>query len=796
MKISSLWLKEHIDHGLAPADLRAKLLSLGFEVEAGAGGAPTFSGVVVGRVLTRDKHPNADRLSVCVVDDGAQKWSVVCGAPNVAAGLTVAFARVGAVLPGDFKIAKAKLRGVESQGMICSREELGLPKAEDGIWILGEGAALGSDVGGLLAPADDVFEVDITSNRPDCLSHRGLARELSIALQIPLKELTPLRRFEAMSTLKVRVEDAPVCPYYSIHDIPGVAVEASPAWLKGRLESIGLRPINNVVDVTNFILHDLGQPLHAFDADKVSGAITVRRSVKGEKFLALDHKTYDLKEGTLVIADDKGVLALAGVMGGEASSVTAATKRVALEGAFFAPPDVRRTVQRTRLRSDSSYRFERGVDLGGVADAAARAATLIATLTGGKPTKSVEAAAPKRRTVPITSSSARLNHILGATFSDEQIMASLKAIAAQYYGSAQTFEFTAPTWRRDLSTASDLAEEVARLVGYDKIPVKLSPLTPKPAVLAPVEAAARRARLRLSAAGLCEAYNYDFLSEKTFSTCRLTDEDVVRINNPLSEDWACLRTTLLPGLLKNAQHNASRGTDAARLFEIGKAYKQRSSVVVEKVKAAGILFGPVLDSRWQTARAPKAGVFDGKAILSSLFADSVDWLTFDDPSAGQMPHDPMFHPTQCLRVVIDGRASGTLGLLHPRVAKAYDLERENAVIFEVDIEGLSRAARAGEKILEISSQPASRRDIAIVVGKKVKYAAIETTIRALKIAELKEISLFDVYEGAGIPDGKKSLALHLTFAANDRTLTVAEVNDFTAAIIKALADKLDADLRQ
>ncbi len=363
MKVSYNWLKEHLPLELSASELGTHLLRLGFEVAGRERLGPAFTGVIVAKVVSREKHPNADKLSVCVVDDGAAQWNVVCGAPNVDAGRHVAYARIGAVLPGNFKIEGRKLRGVESQGMICSRAELGLPKDVDGIWLIGEGPPLGTDVSSLVGPADDILEVEVTSNRPDCLSHRGLARELAAYFR---KQLKPLDREvieSAEASFQVLVEDSRACPFYSGRLIENVSIGESPAWLKTKLEAIGLRPINSIVDITNYVLHDIGQPLHAFDADKLAGSkIIVRRSRKGETLLALDHKKYDLPEGLLVIADAEKPVALAGVIGGEETAVTTATKRILLEGAYFNPAEARKSSRLTRLRSDSSYRFERGAD--------------------------------------------------------------------------------------------------------------------------------------------------------------------------------------------------------------------------------------------------------------------------------------------------------------------------------------------------------------------------------------------------------------------------------------------------
>ena len=798
MKISSNWLKEHIDLGLSVPELSAALLKLGFEIAGVQHLGPTFTGVVVAKVVAAEKHPNADKLAVCVVDDGAKQWNVVCGAPNVAAGQTIAFARIGAVLPGNFKIEGRKLRGVESQGMICARAELGLPKDGDGIWVMGEGPALGTDVGSLMGPADDVFEVEITSNRPDCLSHRGLARELAASLNKPLKPLS-ISLVESLSKIvSVSVEDSSACPFYGARLIEGVKVGESPAWLKTRLEAIGLRPVNNVVDITNFVLHDVGQPLHAFDADKLSGEkIIVRRSKAGEKFLALDHKEYVLPESLLVIADSDKPVALAGVMGGEPSSVTAATTRVVLEGAYFAPSEVRRSSQKTRLRSDSSYRFERGADYAAAKDAAARAAALILQLAGGAAAKATEAAPPRAALAPITTSAARINAILGTTFTPDEILGALKKIAAGFSGDASSFTFVQPTWRHDLTTANDLAEEVGRFLGYDRVPYRLSPLTPQAATVTPVEKAARRVRAGLSALGFSESYNYDLLSEKTLAAARLSSEGLPRVDNPLSEDWAVLRPSLLPGLLKNAQYNLSRGADAVRLFELGKAYSQKDAAVAEQWRASGILLGPVLDARWQSARSPRAGFSDAKAAVEQLLSGlgAVAWAKPGEGASGRWICDPLFHPSNSLRALLDGRPVATVGWAHPRAARAFDLDREGAVLFEADLEKIASLPSPRTRFQEFSPLPVSRRDLALVVDKALAYGLVEATVRACAISELQDVLLFDVYEGKNLPEGKKSLAIRLTFGRSDRTLLDSEVAGFVAKIVAALAEKAGAVLR-
>jgi len=798
MKISYNWLKEHLDLALPVEDLAAHLLKLGFEIAGVQHLGAAFAGVVAAKVVSREKHPNADKLSVCVVDDGTQQWSVVCGAPNVAAGQTIALARIGAVLPGGFNISKVKLRGVESHGMICSRAELGMPMQTDGIWVLDEGPALGTDIASLLGPADDVMEVEVTSNRPDCLSHRGLARELAAYFRKPLKPLSHEIVESSLAPLPVEVEDVVACPFYGGRLIEGVKIGKSPAWLKNRLESIGLRPINNVADITNFVLHDNGHPLHAFDADKLSGdKIVVRRSRKGEKLLALDHKTYDLPEGLLVIADAEKPVALAGVMGGEDSSVTERTTRVVLEGAYFAPPEVRSASQKTHLRSDSSYRFERGADPEAARPAAARAAALILQLAGGRAAKAAEKSSPREPNPLVQTTVSRLNAVLGAAFAAGDVQGALRAIAPDLKAAGDELELRAPSWRRDLSTANDLAEEVGRLLGYDNIPYRMAPLSPLAASTTPIERESRRVRLHLSALGLWEAYNYDLLAQKALAACRLSSTDLPRVAHPLSEDWEVLRPSLLPGLLKNAQHNLSRGADAVRLFELGKTYARQGNSVTERWRTAGIILGPMMDARWQPARAPRAGFADAKAAVEDLLsrAGATTWARLDEPSAGKTPSDPLFHPANSLRAVVLGVPAATVGWLHPRAARAHDLEDEGAIVFDADLEWLSGLKAPSARFYGFSPFPVSRRDLAIVLDKSTPYASVESTIRSCKAPELQDILLFDVYEGKGVPDGSKSLAVRLTFGRTDRTLTDAEVSAAVENVLAALARELGAKLR-
>ncbi|MEQ1918484.1 MAG: phenylalanine--tRNA ligase subunit beta [Elusimicrobiota bacterium] len=567
--------------------------------------------------------------------------------------------------------------------------------------------------------------------------------------------------------------------------------------MKTRLESIGLRPINSVVDITNYVLHDIGQPLHAFDADKLNGSrIVVRRSKANEKLLALDHRVYDLPEGLLVIADGEKPVALAGVMGGEETAVTTTTKRVLLEGAFFNPAEARKSSQKTRLRSDSSYRFERGADPAAPRMAADRASALILQLAGGAAAKPVEVAAPRRAPAPIRTTAAAINVILGTEFPPQTVKDALASIGAIKDDGAG-FAFTAPSWRHDLFTANDLAEEAGRFLGYDNIPYRMAPMSSKTARLTPLETESRRARTRLAALGLSEVYNYDLLSEKSLAACRLSADGQPRVANPLSEDWAVLRSSLLPGILKNAQYNLGRGADAVRFFELGKSYAIRGKEVDETWRVAGLMLGPVLDARWQAARTPRASFYDGRAIIEDLLAGAgaVVWAKLSEPGAGKTASDPLFHPTNSLRAVINGTPVATIGWLHPRVARAYDLEREGAILFDADLDWLAGREETASRFKEFSALPVSRRDLALVLDKTTAYERVTSVVRACRVEELQDILLFDVYEGKNMPEGKISLAIRLTFGRSDRTLTDLEVNTAIETIVAALGKELGASLR-
>jgi phenylalanyl-tRNA synthetase beta chain len=766
MRISFNWLKEHVELPLAAADLPRHLLQLGFEVSELTQLGAAFSGVVVAKVVSKDKHPNADKLSVCVVDDGAKKWNVVCGAPNVAAGQTVAFARLGAELPGGFKIGKAKLRGVDSEGMICSAKELGLGGDHSGIMVLPDTEKLGAEYGAEL-PRDTVLEVEITPNRPDCLSHRGLARELAAYFRLSLKPLQDKAIAGSGDSLPIEIIDPKLCPRYQGRLFTGVKVGPSPAWLKARLESVGQRSINNVVDATNFVLLDLGQPLHVFDADKLEGGIVVRRAKAGETLKALDGQTYTLGESHLVIADKKKPLAIAGVMGGADSAVSEKTTRVFLESAHFAPSAARRSSQSLRLRSDSSYRFERGTDPEAVPAGALRAAGII----GGKASNILDVyPAPKHR-LDISYSPERINQILGSKFPDDSIQAALSSIAKTTSGS----RLTPPSWRWDLETVWDLAEEVGRMLGYGNIPSTVPSGSLRPSRSLPSVQLTQRAAQKLAGLGFSEAYNYDIVSEALLQKAGLSG--TAFIDNPISAEWAVMRPALLPGLLQNAALNVNRGAQAVRLFELGKGYERSGDAVHESLRLAGVMLGPSASTRWRGERRG-TDFFDVKGAVEEVLAGApgLVWT--------QGAISPVFHPKDAL----SAGKTVSLGRLHPERAAAYKLERQEVLVFEIVLDDLLAAAPSKKVFTPYSQFPGVVRDLSLVNEKSASFAALEEAVRKNAGTDLKAVELIDVF------DEKKSLTVRLQFGRDDRTLRDAEVNEAAAKAVAALA-KLGAVLR-
>ncbi len=807
MRISLKWLSRYVDLP-SPEELARRLTAVGLEVEAIERTGQGLGGVVAARVLTSGKHPGAEKLSVTTVDRGdGQPLQIVCGARNFQVGDLVPLATVGTTLPGGTRIEKATLRGVESSGMLCSARELGLAEDASGLLILPATVKPGTPVAEALGLEDVLLEVNVTPNRPDCLSHLGIAREVAALLGQPVRPPAAAVKeagAPAADAVKVRIEAPDRCARYAARVIEGVTIGPSPAWLSRRLEACGVRSISNVVDATNFVLLELGHPLHAFDLDRVAGAqIVVRTARPGERLTTLDGKERALEPADLLIADLERGSALAGVMGGGDSEISAGTSRVLLESAWFDPGGIRRTSRRHGLKSEASYRFERGADPGMVIPALDRCAALIAELAGG----TVRPGVVDCQALPAPEGRVRLRwrrpaELLGLDVSREEARRVLLGLGfREVEADGEGATFAVPSWRVDVSIEEDLVEELVRTRGYDAIPETLPP----GAVGTPLEAPEARvvARLReaLEASGFSEAVNFSFVAEQDLAPLR--DHVAVgdgtgralgiSLRNPISADLALMRTSLVPSLLRNAARNRAQHVDDVRLYELARVYRPVAAGAPgdapadEALRVAGLLLGRRAPLGW-TAPAEAVDFHDAKAavtaLLEALGAPGARW---------EVGGEPWLHPRVAARVcAADGAPLGWVGELHPRVAKAFDVPR-GVLAFELSVEALGRAGSPAPRYRHIPSLPAVLRDLAVVVDDAVAAEAVLSLVRQEPLVE--EATLFDVYRGAPIPAGKKNLALAIRYRAADRTLTDVEAEAAHQRIVVRLAQRLGAELR-
>jgi phenylalanyl-tRNA synthetase beta chain len=803
MRVSLKWLSQYVDVP-APEEVARRLTAVGLEVEAIERSGVGLAGVVAARIVASERHPDAEKLSVTRVDRGAgEPLQVVCGAKNYAVGDVVPLATVGTTLPGGTKIEKAKLRGVESHGMLCSARELGLAEDASGLLILPQEVRPGTPIAEALGLDDVLLEVNVTPNRPDALSHVGIARELAALLgqvvRLPAPALAE-KGAPASDAVKVRIEAPEKCARYAARVIEGVTIGPSPLWLARRLESCGVRSISNVVDATNFALLELGHPLHAFDLDKVAGReIVVRTARPGEKIVTLDGKERALEPDDLLIADRDRGSALAGVMGGGDSEISAGTTRVLLESAWFQPSTIRRTSRRQGLKTEASYRFERGADAGMVIPALDRCAALIAELAGGTVRPGIVDAHPR----PVKAPEVRLRwhrpaEVLGMDVARDDARRILGGLGfAERASDADGAVFQVPSWRVDVSIEEDLVEEIVRTKGYDAIPETL----PANAVQTPTEPAdaqvVARIRAALEKAGFAEAVNFSFVSSselEPFGQHVPTADGNGRalgiaLKNPISADLAVMRTSLVPSLLRNAAHNLRQRVADLRLYEIARTYGTNpdpDAPTAEPVQVSGVLLGRRSPAGW-TAAAEDLDFYDAKAavgaVLEELGVQAVLW----EPNGAAW-----LHPRHSARLLAGETPLGVVGELHPRVAQTFELPR-GALAFELHLDALVRAARLVPQYRPIPRLPAVLRDLAVVVGDAVQAATVEALVREEPLVEA--VTLFDVYKGAPLPAGKKNLALAITYRAPDRTLTDGEADDAHARIVKRLVATVGAELR-
>jgi phenylalanyl-tRNA synthetase beta chain len=808
MRLPLDWLAEMVD--LPPdAELVEKLSLSGFEDVMVHRTGPDLSGIVVGHVAGCERHPDADKLSVCRVDvgDGTPR-TIVCGAPNVAAGQAVAVALPGTRLPTGARIERAKLRGVVSEGMICSARELGLGDEHAGILVLAPGTPVGRPVPEVLPDPGRVLEVGITPNRGDAASALGLAREIRAIFGGELRPPDPQPSeagAPASDSVAVSITAGDGCFHYVARVVRGLRVGASPAWLSRRLEAAGFRSINNVVDATNLVMLELGQPLHAFDLAKLRGArIDVRRAGAGESITTLDGKRRALDAEDLVIADARGAVAIAGVMGGTHSEVDASTRDVLIESAHFHPTTVRKTARRHGLHSEASYRFERGVDREGVRRAADRAARWLAELAGGQVAKgAVEArghAAPHVESIRLPV--ARVNRLLGTRLGVAEIRAILARVGVETGSEAgDVLVARIPSHRNDLELPEDLIEEVARIHGYEEIPTTLPIGELRPAELPATWRLADRAKDLLAAFGFVELTTFPFVGERDLGSLRLDPGDprrvALRIENPMQEQDGLLRTLLVPSLLRVAHQNRSRQIDRVAVFEICRVFlphggPQEGQPPVQLAReplSLGALLIPG-EQRHLWSPEPPPPLFHVLRGVTERLLSGLGYVA-SLRSGGSVTY---LHPGAQAEIVVDGRSLGAVGELHPEVAAAFAIDSACAWL-ELDLDALAATGPREVRVREVSREPQVRRDLAALVDRRQPAGEILEAIRKAAGPDLVSVEPFDRYEGEGVPEGRVSLAFRLVFQRADRTLSDAEVGQSLDRVVRMLTNRFGAELR-
>ncbi len=793
MKFSESWLRTLVDPKLTSEELSHLLTMAGLEVEELAPVAPAFNNVVVAHVLEVVKHPDADRLNVCQVDIGSgTPQQIVCGAPNVAVGLKVPCALPGAELPGDFKIRIAKVRGIESSGMLCSAKELGIAEEASGLLILPADAPVGQSIRQYLDLDDNQFELKLTPNRADCLSLLGIAREVGAitgaSTSLPVVPEVPA----SIADQRAVVLDAPLaCPLYCGRVIKGVNANApTPDWMKRRLERSGIRAISALVDVTNYVMLELGQPLHAFDNAKLEGAVHARMAKPEEKLLLLNEQTIAVEADVLVIADEAKPLAMAGIMGGEESGITLDTTELFLESAFFAPKAIAGRARRYGFGSDASHRFERGVDFGGVRRAMERATQLIVDICGGQAGAVVEAKADLPARKPVRLRTARAEKVLGLPLGAECIAGLFKGLALSFEQQGDDFLVTPPSWRFDMEIEEDLIEEIARLYGYDNIPSPAPRGRLEMMVQPEAQRPAYRIRQMLADRGYQEVVNFAFVEEawEADFAAKTAEADLIRLANPIASQMAVMRSNLFGGLVSNLVTNLKRKQSRVRLFEVGRTFHRDAAAMPvngfrQPWKLAGLAFGGALPEGW-AGGSHKVDFYDVKGDIEALMAPAI--LRFE-----KLVH-PALHPGRAARMLLDGQEIGCVGELHPEWVQKYDLPNA-PVLFELDFSAI-KAVKV-PAYAEVSKFPPVIRDLAIVVDQGVSLQALLDGLKGQISGLVQDIQLFDVYVGKGVPENKKSLAFRIVMQDTQRTLQDSEVDAAMQQLVSCFEQAFGAQLR-
>jgi phenylalanyl-tRNA synthetase beta chain len=800
MKVSHNWLSQYIDISFSDSELVEKLTMAGIEVEDVIK-TSVPAGIIVAEILERKPHPNADKLSVCRVSTGKAELQIVCGAPNCDAGQKVPLATIGTVFIDkesgkDFQIKQAKLRGVESSGMLCSEKELGLSEQGGGIMILPSTAPTGTPFAEYMK-CDTVFDLEITPNRPDLLSHIGISREIAALsgtnVKYPVSKISSDKRILADT---VEIKDGGLCPRYTARIIRNVKVAESPAWLQERLKSVGLRPINNIVDITNFVLLELGQPLHAFDMAFLEGRkIIVRRAADGEKIIALDGKEYKLKNSHLVICDTRKPVALAGIMGGEHSGVTGETTDVLIESAYFNPSNIRASSRELGISSDSSYRFERGVDFEMLLKASDRASELILELAGGEATDMLDICVSRPEINPVHCRFEKMRKTLGIDISNDEISGIFRRLELGVTDITDESCKVVPTsFRGDLKVEADLAEEVGRIYGIGRIPLVTVSSIPggsfKQDEYFPIE----EARNQLLSLGLFEVMNYSYADEKAaLADCTYSKDYLLAMSNPISHESAYMRPSLLSGMLRTVEHNISRKNTDLALFEIGKVFCGNTKLgTEEKLQCCIAVTGRKHPERFSSEKKELHDFYDLKGLIETWLQyrkiPGCEFRGFKEDSPGN------YTDGTCTELVAGGERIAVFGEVSDRLTKGMRIQYP-LYIAVVQIEKLIALPAPKIQYSHISQFPPVSRDVAMVVPEALSHSRITEFITGLKIPNLEKVEIFDEFRDEHMGAGKKSLAYSLTFRSTDRTLIDSEVNASHEKVREKLKNELQAELR-
>jgi len=802
MKVSLNWLKDYVEIRMGMKELTDLLTMAGLEVEEAITTGEGFEKIVVAEIGSIRRHPNADRLSLVEARTDNESFAIVCGATNIKEGQRVPLALVGARLPNGIQIKKSKIRGEASEGMLCSEIELGLGQDASGIMILSTSVPLGLNLGEALGLKDTLLDISITPNRPDCLCVIGVAREIAALthqkVRYPLISLSDKGERIHQKT-SVTILDPDLCPRYVARMIEGVRIGPSPHWMRDRLEKVGIRSINNVVDVTNFVMMECGQPLHAFDFELLEeGRIVVRRAREGEEFITLDGVKRNLDGEMLMICDGVKPVAIAGVMGGLNSEIKEDTKIVLLESAYFNPLGNRRTSKKLGLETEAAYRFGRGIDYGGCLFAADRAAQLIQELTGGKVVEGVVDVYPKRiQPSPIRLSVRRIDQVLGTEISARQVKDYLEGLELDVRGEDEDILVVSPpSFRGDLEREVDLIEEVARMNGYERIPLTLPTGPPSSEERSKAFFVERKAMEVLIHHGYHEVITYSFTSPTSWDFIDLVPADPrrdhVRILNPLTEDLSVLRTSLIPGLLETARYNVSRKNSNLKLFELKKVFfPVEGEKLPKEIKyLAGLAMGADREAHWVISPRP-IDFYDIKGCVEDLF----EALQMRGIKFNRADDIPYLHPGKASRILFGKEVLGVLGEVHPQVLGHYEIHGK-AYLFEINFEQMVRGTGEGKRFRPLAKFPAVFRDISMVVDEALEAERVVETIWTFRQPFIDEVHLIDTYRGTPIPEGKKGVTYRIRYQASDRTLTDEEVNQFHEKVISQLREIFQMELRR